>query len=230
MDVRQLRNYGVAFSDAEGSWPPAVRAKMRREGKAVVMRHLPGLARLRFGWAFFKARRRAAALDLAPFRARGMKNEAFLAQQLEYLALFAALAEVLGGEAAVAAMKAVMDETAREPLLLCLPEVEAMRRFDDPLAAWRAYARVAPEAAAAAGSQELVVVEDSEDAFQFDVRWCVWLELARAMGVPEACLPNCYSDDLVFPGYFEALGIRYRRAGTLAGGAACCDFRFERIR
>ena len=36
--------------------------------------------------------------------------------------------------------------------------------------------------------------------------------------------------DLYFPEYFAALGIRYRRTGTLAGGAACCDFRFERDR
>jgi hypothetical protein len=156
------------------------------------MRHLRGLDGLRFGWAFLKARRRAAGLDLSAFRARGLKNEAFLAQQVEYLTVFAALAEVLGGEVAVATMKEVMDETAQEALLLCLPEVEEMKRFADPLAAWRDYARASPPAARAAGSQEMVVVEDSEHAFQFDVTWCIWLELA--------------------------------------GGASCCDFRFERIR
>jgi len=159
-----------------------------------------------------------------------MTNQAFLTQQLEYLALFAALAEVLGTDAAVAVMKAVMDETAREPLRMALPEQEALAAFEDPLAAWRAYVAEAPALATAAGCQDLVIVEDGPHAVQFDVRWCVWLELARKMGVPEACLPNCYSDDLVFPEFFEALGIRYRRTGTLAGGASCCDFRFERMR
>ena len=67
-----------------------------------------------------------------------------------------------------------------------------------------------------------------EEAFQFDVSWCVWLELARLMDVPEACIPNCYADDLVFPEYFAQFGIRYRRTGTLAMGSSCCDFHFER--
>jgi len=39
-DVTGLRNYGVAFSEAEGAWPPEVKARMRSQGKRVVMRHL----------------------------------------------------------------------------------------------------------------------------------------------------------------------------------------------
>ena len=86
-----------------------------------------------------------------------------------------------------------------------------------------------PPACAAGGCHEMAVTEDNERAFQFDVSWCVWLELARAMGIPEACIPNCHADDLVFPDYFGALGIRYQRTQTLASGGSCCDFRFENI-
>ena len=228
-DVSHLRNYGVAFSEAEGAWSPEVKATMRRVGKNVVMRHLSLMQKLRFFWRFTRAQRRASELDLSDLRARGMTNGAFLDQQLEYLAMFAALAEVLGTGKAVCVMQAVMDESAREPLRLALPEAEGLAAFDDPLQAWRAYVSPAPQAARVAGCQELVIVEDGPDAVQFDVKWCVWLELARKMGVPEGCLPNCYSDDLVFPEFFAALGIRYRRTGTLAQGAACCDFRFERL-
>lgn len=227
-DVSHLRNYGVAFSEAEGAWPLDVKLRMQREGKAVVMRHLGPVQKARFFWHFLAARRRAADLDLSDLRDRGMTNGEFLHQQLEYLAVFAALARVLGSDPAVEVMKAVMDETAREPLLLALPEADGLAATGDAFAAWRAYVRPCPAAARAAGCQDLVIVEDGPDAVQFDVRWCVWLELARRMGVPEGCLPNCYSDDLVFPGFFAALGIRYRRTGTLAQGAPCCDFRFER--
>ena len=230
LDVSALRNYGLAFSDAESTWPDSLKDQMRRDGRAVVLRNLNTWQKLRFGIEFGRARVRARRMDLSHIRARGMNNERFLALQLEYLAMFAALVRVVGSARAVAVVQQVMDETAREALLLCLPEPEAVRTVGDPFDVFRAYFRPGPEAACAAGCGEMVIAEDDRDAFQFDIRWCVWLELARAMGVPEACLPNCYSDDLVFPDYFAALGIRYERTGTLAGGARCCDFRFERIK
>lgn len=70
---------------------------------------------------------------------------------------------------------------------------------------------------------------NTEEVLQFDIHWCVWLELARKMNVPEACLPNCCADDLAYPDYFNALGIKYSRIGTLANGCKTCDFRFEKI-
>lgn len=227
MDVSHLRNYGVAFSDAEGSWPPEVKAELRRKGRAIVFESLTLGQRLRFAWRFFRAHRRAKRLDLTDLHLRGMRNQAFLDQQLEYVAFFAALADVVGVTRAEAICCRIMDATA-EALLLCLPEADDLRALGDPLTAWRSYARAAPAAAHEAGCQEIVVAEDEGDAIELDVTWCVWLELARRMGVPEACRPNCYADQLVFPGYFDALGIRYRRTQTLACGGTCCDFRFER--
>ena len=228
MDVRDLRFYGRGFSDAEASWPDALKAEMKRKGKAVVLSELGLWEKLRFGWRFAAEHRRMRRVDLSAIRARGMNNEAFLAQQIEYIALFSALASLRGRDEAVRILCRVMDETAREALLLCLPESEEMSEFSDPFAAWRDYLAPAPEAARAAGCQELAVVAEGDVAVQMNVTWCVWLELARTLGVPEACIPNCYSDELVFPAYFEALGMRYRRTTTLATGGACCDFRFER--
>jgi hypothetical protein len=229
MDVTELRHYGAAFSEAESAWPPDVIQRMRVKAKAVLMVHLGPWQKVRLLFAFFWAQRSARALDLTDLRERGMTNDRFLDQQLEYLAMFSALAGILGTERAVEVMEKVMDETAREPLLLCLPDPANVGRVgSDPLKVFRDYLRVAPSAAARAGCHALEISEDSADAFQFDVRWCVWLELAERMGVPEGCLPNCYSDDLVFPEYFEQFGITYRRTQTLAGGGSCCDFRFER--
>jgi hypothetical protein len=105
-----------------------------------------------------------------------------------------------------------------------------MRTFPDPLAALGKSLLSMPEPARNAGCHEITVVDGGEDVKGFDISWCVWLELARLMGVPEACAPNCYADDLAYPEYFAALGIRYRRTGTLAKGQRCCDFRFERMK
>jgi len=140
MQVSDLRNYGAAFSDAEGNWPHDVKQRMRTRGRAVVMSHLGPRQKLQFLFAFLGAKRRAQKLDLSDLRAKGMTNEDFLAQQLEYLAAFSALARVLDTDRAVEVMKAVMDATAHEPLLLCLPEPEAVRRVgSDALEVFRDY-------------------------------------------------------------------------------------------
>jgi|APCry1669188910_1035180.scaffolds.fasta_scaffold00016_77 hypothetical protein len=48
--------------------------------------------------------------------------------------------------------------------------------------------------------------ENSSDCFLFEVHWCVWYELAKKTGVPEACIPNCYADDVVYPEYLKNQG------------------------
>ena len=228
MSVSDLRGYGMAFSDLEALWPPAMKARMKYHGMAAVMSRLGLWERLRFFWAFLGARRRAARLDLSEIRARGMNNEAFLDQQREYLAMYAALVAAVGPERALQISLALMDATAREPMLAVLPDPEAVRALGDPLAVFRDYFRAIPDPAARAGCQELTLAPDDPDSIGFDVRWCVWLELARKMGVPEAALPACYSDEIAFPEYFRALGITYKRTTTLASGGRCCDFRFQR--
>ncbi|HJU84658.1 MAG TPA: L-2-amino-thiazoline-4-carboxylic acid hydrolase [Holophagaceae bacterium] len=197
---------------------------------AVVMDHLGLLERFRFFWAFIWTKRRAAALDLSELEARGMRNRVFLDQQLEYLAMFAALNEVVGETRALQITIALMDATAKEALLLCLPDPDEVRRLGDPMEVFRNYFRPAPDVARCAGCNDLEIIEDRPGAFQFNVTWCVWLWLAERMGVPQACIPNCYSDDLAFPEYFASLGIEYRRTGTLAKGQSCCDFRFQAMK
>ena len=229
MKIQDLRNYGAAFSAAEAAWPPEVKARLRRRSQAVVMRKLSVFQKLRFLGAFLRWRRRASRLDLSDLRARGMRDEAFLSQQLEYLAMFATLAELFDAQSAVAIMKEVMDEAAYEPMMMCLPEPAQVRQLEDPpLAVFRDYIDAMAKASVKAGCNEMRVIdlEDAPGAFELNVTWCVWLELAERMGLPEACQPNCYADDLVFPEYFDALGVRYSRTQTLACGGSCCDFRF----
>ena len=124
MRVEDLRNYGRAFSDAESTWSEDVKERMQTRGKAVVMGALNPWHKLRFAFAFRREQKRAANVDLSQVRARGMDNEPFLAQQIEYICLFKALDRVVGTERAVDICKQVMDATAREPMLLTLPEPE----------------------------------------------------------------------------------------------------------
>jgi hypothetical protein len=227
VNVSDLRGYGAAFSDLESLWSPEMKARMKKDGLKIVMSRLGFFEKFRFGLAFLSHKRRAAALDLSDLQARGMTNQPFLAQQLEYLALYAALEQVTGADRAQEIALALMDATAREPMLACLPDPAQVRALGDPVEVFRDYFLPASEAARRAGCMELHPVQEPDSA-GFDVTWCVWLELARRMGVPDACKPNCYSDNIAFPDYFRALGITYERTGTLAQGCARCDFRFRR--
>ena len=140
----------------------------------------------------------------------------------------AALDQVVGPVRAQEIALALMDATAREPMLACLPDPAQVRALGEPWEVFRAYFEPASEAGRRAGSMALQVV-DEPTGTGFDVTWCVWLELARRMGVPDACKPNCYSDGLAFPDYFKDLGIEYTRSGTLAEGCDRCDFRFRKV-
>ena len=170
------------------------------------------------------ARRRARGIDLTRFRKRGLNNERFINTQLNYLALFVTLQDITTTERAIEIAKDVMEKTAREPLLLCLPPQEDVRATGAPFEVFRQYLRAMPAAACSGGCHEMRISEDTSDAFQFDVTWCVWLELARAMRVPDACLPNCYSDDLVFPDYFGALESNTNEHRPLLGAADAVIF------
>lgn len=229
MDVSDLRGYGLAFSELEGSWPQDVKDEMQRGAKGVVMRHLGPLQKIQFMIQLAKATLEVKRVDLTLLHDRGMTNAQFLKTQLELHAFFKALSRVLSKDEAVAIFKEIMDETARTPLLLCLPEPEKVQALGDPIEVFRAFFEPWPKASKSAGCNDLAIVESHEDAVQVDVHWCVWHELAHMMGQPEACSPQCYSDDLVFPEYFEALGIRYKRTETLGTGGKRCDFRFERM-
>lgn len=139
MEVQELRGYGVAASDAEGGWDKAFKAKIKRTAQEIVMGHLTFLQKPQVLYWFLKEKQRGARLDLSDLRARGMKNDAFLKQQLEYIAMFSALAKVRGKEIALQIMREVMDATATEALLLSLPQVKDVKNVGEPFAVFRSF-------------------------------------------------------------------------------------------
>lgn len=62
----------------------------------------------------------------------------------------------------------------------------------------------------------------------FNLRTCLYQEVTQALGCPELCPLYCENDDIAFSGL--APKILFRRTGTLASGAPCCDFHFLRSR
>lgn len=62
----------------------------------------------------------------------------------------------------------------------------------------------------------------------FDLHRCLYWELTQAHGCPELCPVYCEKDEVAFSGLLPAIG--FTRTGTLAEGAPCCDFHFQKAR
>jgi hypothetical protein len=180
-------------------------------------------------FGYIKEKSKADKLDLSDLKAKGMTNASFLKQQLEYISMFSALSKIVGKEKAIKVMCLVMEATAVEAFSKSCPEPEAIASFGDPFEFFRKYFSPLPEVCTKAGCLDMRLAEDNPDSYEYRIYWCAWLELARKMDVPEACIPNCYADDFAYPDYFKSYGIQYSQKGTLAKGAKCCDLRFERV-
>ncbi|GLR86841.1 L-2-amino-thiazoline-4-carboxylic acid hydrolase [Bradyrhizobium iriomotense] len=76
---------------------------------------------------------------------------------------------------------------------------------------------------------ELEVIEQSHDAFAFDVRRCAYAEFYKALGAPElGFLLVCTADFATAEGFGPDISLT--RTQTIMQGASHCDFRYRRTR
>lgn len=74
---------------------------------------------------------------------------------------------------------------------------------------------------------EITVLEQSDEAFAFDVTRCRYAELYRALGIPElGAVLSCNRDWALIQGFNP--GVRLERTQTIMEGAPYCDFRYRR--
>eukprot|EP01106_Pelomyxa_sp_JSP_P014363 TRINITY_DN455_c0_g1_i5.p1 TRINITY_DN455_c0_g1~~TRINITY_DN455_c0_g1_i5.p1 ORF type:complete len:207 (-),score=33.43 TRINITY_DN455_c0_g1_i5:41-661(-) len=71
-----------------------------------------------------------------------------------------------------------------------------------------------------------VDVEDTPTSWGFHVTQCMYAETYKLLGVAECAPVICYSDDLFLPGSLGAVGVGFKRTGTIGAGAKFCDFNF----
>jgi hypothetical protein len=229
MKVDELKSYGLAISDLEGNWSPEFRKKITKTSKKIIMSNLSFFQKFKLLRFYKIEKKRSTKIDLSEIRAKGLTNEIFINQQLEYLAMFSALSKVLDTKKALEIINKVMDATAGEAMLQNTPTIDEIKSFGNNFDTFKKYFAPLPEASKKAGCHDLKIVENTENVFKIEITYCAWLELAKKMNIPEACLPNCYADDYSYPEYYEKLGIKYSRKGTLAKGYKCCDLCFEKI-
>jgi hypothetical protein len=222
-----LRHYGQSFAETE----PRGRAKRRIMLRAfnVMRRQLGLITVLRVFWRSRVLARRVDHGLLAAIRQRRLKDEAFLAARIEETALAAALVERLGFDRAAAIYRQVLEAVADDVMRELVPTVEELNAFDDPFAAFRAYLEAVLDANARDGIHAGELREKAADAFAYDVTYCAYERVAAAFGDPRlCCISSCAGDEVSFPRLCHGIGARFIRQSTLAAGAKCCDFRFER--
>ncbi len=74
---------------------------------------------------------------------------------------------------------------------------------------------------------EIEVLQESEEAFDFNVTRCRYAELYRALGVPElGAVFSCNRDGALIEGFNP--GVEFTRTQTIMQGAPFCDFRYRR--
>ncbi len=229
MKIEKTNGYGVAISDLESNWDDAFKSKLKKTSQKIIFGQISFLQKIKLLYWFYIEKNKVTKLDLSDIMAKGMKNILFINQQLEYISMFSALTKVLNKKRAIEIMCLVMESTAVEAFSKSSPEDDAIKNYGDSMEFFRKYFYPLPKVCSRAGCLDMILSEDTENCFQYDIHWCVWLELAKKMNVPEACIPNCYADDFAYPDYFKKYGIKYTRNGTLAKGAKCCDLRFEKI-
>ncbi|HUV87711.1 MAG TPA: L-2-amino-thiazoline-4-carboxylic acid hydrolase [bacterium] len=228
MDVKNLKNYGVDVATTMASLPPAVREKMEAVSRRLVLKRVGLFRSLRLPGLIREEEAKMRDVDLAPLRGRGLDKEEVRAGVLSQVAAFAAVARLAGTEKAVAIFEEIIREVGAELWAAQAPAAADFKSGGDAFAAFRAYFDATMEANRRAGVLEYDVGEDGDDAVQYDVSSCVFLELAALLGYPEAARHLCLADDVYFPDECRKIGLRFVRTGTLARGDRRCDFRFER--
>jgi hypothetical protein len=230
MDVKNLKNYGVDVATAMASLPPAARKRMEAVSNRVVLKRLGLFRSVRLPGLIREEEAKMRAVDFSPLRGRGLDKEELRAGVLSQVAAFAALARLAGTEKAAEIFDEITRKVGREIWEAQAPTAEDFESCGgDGFAAFRAYFDAMMEANRRAGVLGYDVAEDGDDAVQYDVNSCAFLELAELLGYPEAARHLCLADDVYFPDECRKIGARFVRTGTLARGDRRCDFRFERV-
>jgi hypothetical protein len=233
MRVEELKNYGKgllnAVIDAEGlkrqrETSEKMRQELCRELGHEVYHEL--MSRVKLEVEHMKSR------DWSVLSQHGLRDGKFIEGVIRRIALMKAMADMVGMEKASEIQCRLLEKTMYESMSPMWPSVEDYYACGDFFVAFKKYTWVAMEQNQRAGLHVVEMVEDSPCVLAFNVKYCVWHEVAKAFGNPYLCYPStCYGDEVTIPRVLGMAGPQYqfKRSGTLAQGASVCDFRYEVI-
>lgn len=232
MKVELLKNYGKSLSDIildpenkkyDKHVMKVVRSELRRElGLCGMMKLLLSMRRENI---------RVKNYDWSRLREHGPVNEQFLQNIMQQAAAMKALAQMMGVDRASEFYRRLTDRIGHYDVMAPMfPSIEEFKACGDAFEAFNEYAKAMIAADQRAGLHEVDIVEQTPDVFAYNVRYCVWNEIAKDFGVSSLCYAGrCYGDEVFFNSIMPKVGALYKRTGTLTLGAPVCDVRFERV-
>ena len=228
MKVEDLKNFGKGAVDIMSD------PELMKRGSKLMMREfrreLGLIGMLKMGWRMKKEARRMKNHDWSRLRERGFTDQGCLDQLIESMAAMKALADMLGMERASEVFRRVCDRTAYDMSMAVMPSIEEFKACGDAFKSFKEYFKAGNAANERAGLYEVETVEDTDDVFVYNIKYCVWREVANEFGDPYLCYPSsCYGDEVWMPRFSREGGWEFKRTGTLTTGAPFCDFRFERL-
>ncbi len=217
------------MSDLSADLPEETRKHISAVSFKVVRNHLGLFNLIRFIISTALENRRMSGIDLQSIRQKGLVNDKFIKSQIKFAAVYSAMSKIVGKEKALEILNKITAEVAPIIFPSITPSPDDFKRSGDSWEAWKRYFMAMAEADKAAGCHVYEEVENTETTLQMNCIYCAWYEIPKQLGVKEACLPNCYADDVYLPDALKSIGIEFKRTTTIASGGDCCDFRFERI-
>lgn len=228
MELKDLRNYGKPLKIPQ-CVPKKVEKLINKEALRIIRKRIGWVRLIRLLFLSMKENWRMSKHDMSAVREKGLRDADFLKWQIQMTANFSVLCRIVGRERALEIFKEIMDVVGAAAMSAFMPEPEDFKRAGDPFEAFKKYFMALLAVDKEAGIHDFEVVEDFDAAFQVNVTYCAYCQIPKQLGIVEACQPNCYADDVFFPGFCEKMGMRFLRKGTLARGDDVCDFRFERV-
>ena len=122
--------------------------------------------------------------DWSVLRKRGLNNHGFVEGVIRRMALVKCLADMVGMDRASEIQCKLLEKTIYESMAPMWPTVEDYYACGDFFKAFSQYTRVAMMENERAGLHVVEMAEDSPAALAFNVKYCVWHEVARAFGDP----------------------------------------------
>ncbi|WDV44842.1 L-2-amino-thiazoline-4-carboxylic acid hydrolase [Clostridiaceae bacterium M8S5] len=235
MRVDELRNYGKDILTIQKNMKLPLKSKMKIINSALglggrLVWHMNPVGFLKFIKKVKLEKHKALQMDWTHVRAKGI-SEKDLTSVISKQVVAKVMVDILGYEQAAKIRNHFSDRCAYYILqeVFAKPEDFVACGEGDFLVSFKEYYIALQDAMKEVGLEEYEVGIDTKDCFQMNVTYCVYHEVAKALGNSINCYySTCYGDEVFFPKLCEQVNFEFKREGTLATGKTCCDMKFTR--
>jgi len=229
MRVEDLRNYGKGLLDSEPDPEMTERKhKIRKKMLRELEKQLGHAGTMELMARMKEETERVKNQDRTILSRYGLHDKGFIESAIRRIALTKALADMVGMEKASAIQCKLVEKTIWELMSPMWPSIEDYKKCGNFFDAFKGYTKASMSANVRAGLHDMEIVEDSPNVLAFNIKYCVWHEVAKLSGDPYLCYPStCYGDEVTIPKVLNQSGCKFKRSGTLAQGARVCDFTYE---